>query len=155
MDTARWVLVLASLSVLGSGSPAAGKVGDPVAAFTSGPLIHQLQLTPAGQQTLQGAYAGRVLYRYISDDRAITVDLVVRAGVIEEQVMYLPLEMRRGAQVSFFLQDALGSVVGAQRGLLAFRAAVNNQSSTFFPWGVYTVRFVPMERGLLQVRVTR
>lgn len=155
MTTMRGLLILTGLVVLAAAATAAGKVGDPLATFTGGPVIHQLQLNPAGQQALGDAYAGRVLHRFVSDDRMITVDLVVKGGVIEQQVMYLPLDMRRGFQVSMFLQDAVGSIVGAQKGLLAFRAAVNNRYATFLTFGVYTMRFTPMDRGLLQVLVTR
>lgn len=152
---ARRVLILTGVLVLAVTTPAAGKVGDPLAAFARGPVISQLQLTAAGQQPLPSTSAGGILYRFISDDRMITVDLVVKSGIIAQEVMYLPLDMRRGFQVSMFLQDAVGSIVGAQKGLLAFRAAVNNRRTTFLTWGVYTMRFTPMDRGLLQVLVTR
>jgi len=134
---------------------AAARVGDPLGAFTGGPIIHQLQLTPAGRMPLSGALAGRTLYRFISDDRVITVDVVVKGEVIEQQAMYLPLDMRRGVQVSMFLQDAVGSVVGAQKGMIAFRAAVYDRSEKSLPFAGYTMRFTPLDRGMLRVLVTR
>ncbi len=122
---------------------AAAKVGDSAAAFASGPLVQQLGLTPS-----DGA-------RYVSDDQAITVDLVLNGGVIAQQIMYLPLDERRGFQVSMFLQDALGSVVGAQVGLVAFRSAVANRQETSLPFGGLTMRFTPIAGGLLRVQVIR
>lgn len=151
MKTAFAVLVLVVLGV----APAAAKVGDPVTAFMGGPLIHQLQLNPQGQTGLTGELAGRALHRFISDDRVITVDLVVKGGIIEQQVMYLPMDIQRGYQVGIFLQDAVGSVVGAQKGMIAFRAALVNKKETYLTFAVYTMRFTPMEGGLLRVLVYR
>ncbi len=152
----RLISLLASvvLGALFPATPAAARVGGPAGTFASGPLMNQLELTFQGQQPLAGL-PGRVLHRYLSDDGVITVDLVVRAGVIEQQVMYLPMEMRRGVQVGFFLQDALDSVVAAQRGLLAFRAAVTNRSATAYRWGEVVVRFTPLQGSLLQVLAAR
>jgi hypothetical protein len=134
--------------------PAAARVGAPVAGFASGPLIHQLELTFGGQQAVPGPGA-RVLHRYVSDDGLITVDLVVGGGLIDQQVLYLPADVRRAHQVTFFLQDALGSVVGSQRGLLSFRAAVANRAVTGFQWGTLRVRFTPLSSSLIQVLVSR
>ncbi len=145
----------AVLAVLLAAAPAAARVGDPVGAFASSPLVQQLQLSPAGQMALSGELAGRVLYRYVSDDGALTVDLVVRAGVIEQQILYLPRDARRGHQVSFFLQDALASVVGAQQGLLGFQAAVTRGVEAVLRFGGYTMRFSPLGGGVLRVLVTR
>ncbi len=136
-------------------APVMGKVGDPVATFPSSPLLNQLLLTSQAPIALGGSFAGAVLHRYVSDDGAITVDLVVRGGLIEQQVMYLPIDMHRGVQVSFFLQDALGSIVGATQGLIAFRAAVNNRQETFLNFGGYLMRFTPIDAGRLRVLVTR
>jgi len=149
------LLVCGFLTAALCAAPAAARIGEQPQAFAQGPLIHQLQLTFQGQQPLAGAPAGRVLHRYVSDDGLITVDVIVRGGGIEQQVMYVPLDMRRGGQVSFFLQDALGSVVGAQRGLLAFRAAVTNRSITTMRWGAITVRFAPLDKSMLQVLAAR
>jgi len=152
----RW-LVLLTAALLGPTAlpaPAQALVGAPAAGFSSGPLIHQLQLTFGGQQPL-GAPGARVLHRYVSDDGLITVDLVVRAGIIEQQVLYLPADERRAHQVSFFLQDALGSIVGSQRGLLAFRAALANRKATGYRWRDLSVRFTPVPNALLQVLVSR
>lgn len=129
------------------------RVGDPVAAFASGPLIQQLRLTPSSQAALSGELAGRLLHRYVSDDQAITVDLVVRGGMIEQQLMYLPMDLQRGIQVSFFLQDATGSVFAAQQGMLAWRAAITNRTETYRTFGGYTMRFTPMA-GLMRVLVS-
>lgn len=123
--------------------PAAAKIGDPVAGFASGFLVQQLGLNPGG-----GTH-------YVSDDQAITVDLVLDGGIIVQQIMYLPLDERRGFQVGMFLQDALGSVVGAQVGLVAFRSAVANRQETSLPFGGLTMRFTPMSGGLLRVQVSR
>jgi hypothetical protein len=150
----RLELLMAALVLTTLAGPAHALVGAPVSGFGSGPLIHQLQLTFGGQQALTGPGA-RVLHRYFSDDNLITVDLVVRAGTIDQQVMYLPADVRRAHQVSFFLQDALGSVVGSQRGLLAFRAAVASRSATGFQWGQLTVRYAPLPNALMQVLVSR
>lgn len=136
-------------------SAAGAKVGDPVAAFTGGPLIHQLLLTPQGQTALSGPLAGRTLYRFVSDDRAITVDLIVWNGLIEQQLMYVPMDVRRGFQVNMFLQDAVSSLVGAQQGMIAYRAAVANQSETYIPFGPYKMRFTPLDANLLRVLVTQ
>ena len=152
----RWAGLLAC-AVLAAGAlpaPAAAKIGGQAAAFASGPLVHQLQLTFGGQQALAGP-AARVLHRYVSDDGLITVDLVVRAGVIEQQVLYLPADVRRAPPGSFFLQEALGSISGSQRGHLAFRAAVANRSATGYRWGGLSVRFTPMANSMLQVLASR
>jgi hypothetical protein len=148
-------LILACLAVALGARPAAARIGSSPQAFASGPLIYQLELTLRGQQPLAGTLAGRTLYRYISDDGVITVDVVARGDVIEQQVMYLPLDMRRGGQVNYFLQETLGSVVGATQGLLAFRAAVTNYSTTAIRWGPITVRFIPMSRSLMQILAAR
>lgn len=148
------VLACAALAVGALTAPAAAKIGGPAAGFPGGPLVQQLQLTFGGQQALSGPGA-RVLHRYVSDDGLITVDLAVRSGIIEQQVMYLPADVRRAHQVSFFLQDALGSVVGSQRGLLSFRAAVANRAVTGYRWGGLTVRFTPMAGSIMQVLVGR
>ncbi len=149
------IVVVGLLGLLLLASPAAAKVGDPVASFTSSPLMNQLLLTPRDPVALSGPLAGAVLYRYISDDDIITVDLVVRGGLIEQQVMYLPFDMQRGGQVSFFLQDAIGSVFGATQGLIAFRAAVNNRNETYLRFGGYLMRFTPIDPAHLRVLVTR
>lgn len=149
------ILTCTLLTATVSAPPAVARIGESPQAFAQGPLIFQLQLTYQGQQPLAGGPLGRVLYRYVSDDGLIIVDAVVRGGVIEQQVMYVPLDMRRGGQVSFFLQDALGSVVGAQRGLLAFRAAVSNRTTTTMRWGAMTVRFAPLDSSRLQVLAWR
>ncbi|MDQ7819853.1 MAG: hypothetical protein QN173_05360 [Armatimonadota bacterium] len=149
----RIALVLVMMAVLAG--PAAARVGDPLATFAASPLLQQLQLTPFGQMALSGELAGRVLHRYVSDDGALTVDLVVRAGVIEQQILYLPRDARRGHQVSFFLQDALGSVVGAQQGLLGFQAAVSRGVDAVQRFGGYTMRFTPLGAAMLRVAVSR
>ncbi len=146
----RVILCALALLVLLAGT-AFARVGDPLPAFAGGPLMQQLQLTPSAEAT---DAAGRLVYRYVSDDQVITVDLVVRGGVIEQQLMYVPMDARRGFQVSFFLQDAVGSVVGAQKGMIAFNAAVANNGETYLPFGGYTMRFTPMG-GLLRVLVSR
>jgi hypothetical protein len=143
------VLLVAAVAL-----PALARVGTAAADFASGPLMQQLQLTFGGQQAVGGPGA-RVLHRYVSDDGLITVDLVVRSGIIEQQVMYLPTDARRAHQVTFFLQDALGSVVGSQRGLLAFRAAVANRAVTGYRWGGLSVRFTPMAGSIVQILVGR
>jgi hypothetical protein len=125
-----------------------GRVGDPVAAFGTSPLVQQLSLNPAGTVDAGNAL---VAYRYVSDDQAITVDLVVRGGTIEQQVMYVPPSIQRGFQVSFFLQDAIGSIFGAQQGMLAFNAALSNHTETSMAFGGYKMRFTPMGS---QLRVT-
>jgi len=147
----RVILCALALLVLPAGT-AFARVGDPFPAFAAGPLMQQLQLTPSAQAT---DAAGRLVYRYVSDDQVITVDLVVRGGMIEQELMYIPMDARRGYQVSFFLQDAIGSVVGAQTGMIAFNAALNNQKETSVPFGGYTMRFTPMGGGLLRVLVSR
>jgi len=141
--------------ILLSATPAAAKIGDPVSGFMSRPLVQQLRLVPQSQTALTGALAGRVLHRYVSEDGAIVVDLIVAAGMIEQQAMYLPFNMNRGVQVSFFLQDALGSVFGATKGMLAFRAAVNNKKETFLPFEGLVTRFTPLVDGRLRVVVSR
>ena len=146
---------IALLLLLLPASPAGAKVGDPVAGFMGGTLIHQLLLTPQGQSALSGSLAGRTLHRFVSDDRAITVDLVVWNGLIEQQLMYVPMDVRRGFQVNMFLQDAVGSLVGAQQGMIAYRAAVANRSETYIPFRQYTMRFTPLDANLLRVLVTQ
>jgi hypothetical protein len=144
------IVVVAALA-----GSAAARVGDPAVAFETSPLVQQLHLTPAGRTALSGALAGRLLYRYVSDDGFVTVDLVVRAGIIEQQVLYLPRDARRGHQVSFFLQDALGSVVGAQHGLLGFQVAVTRAVEAVLHVGGYILRFTPLGDTLLRIAVTR
>src|SRR3989442_12746553 len=112
----RVILCALALLVLLAGT-ASARVGDPLPAFAGGPLMQQLQLTPSAQAT---DAAGRRVYRYVSDDQVITVDLVVRGGVIEQQLMDGQMDARRGFQVSFFLQDGVGSQVAAQKGMIAF-----------------------------------
>ena len=159
--TLVWLTAVFAGVVLSAGSvaavrvlPALARVGAPASGFAAGPLIQQLQLTFGGQQAVAGPGA-RVLHRYVSDDGVITVDLVVRGGIIEQQVLYLPADVRRAHQVSFFLQDALGSIVGSQRGLLSFRAAVTNHDITGYAWGTLSVRFTPMPNSILQIVVWR
>ncbi len=147
------LLAVLGLSVLAA--PVAGKVGDPVDAFGSSPLVNQLALTPQTQAPLSGPFAGANLHRFVSDDGALAVDLVVRGGRIEQQILYLPIDIQRGIQVNFFLQDALGSVVGATQGLIAFRAAVTNRHETALPFGGYMMRFTPLDANLLRVVVSR
>jgi len=147
--------LLWGLAVLVAAAPVRARVGDPLASFTSGPVIHQLRLNPAGQMALGGSPPGRTLHRFVSDDGTITVDAVVEDGAIDQLLLYLPGEERRGFQVNMFLQHAVGSVFGAQKGMLAFRAAVLNRRETYLTWGGYTMRFTPMERGLLRVLVSR
>lgn len=151
MRTILWCLIL----LLVFGAPAAARVGDPVAGFMGGPLVHQLLLTPRTPASLSGQLAGSTLHRFVSDDGTIIVDLVVRGGTIDQQVMYLPMDMRRGYQVSFFLQDAVGSVVGTQKGMIAFRAAIINKKETYLPFAVYTMRFTPLDATRLRVLVGR
>ncbi|MDQ7844812.1 MAG: hypothetical protein RB145_13810 [Armatimonadota bacterium] len=146
---------LGGLLVLVTAVPIRAKVGDPLASFTSGPVIHQLRLNPAGQMALGGMPPGRTLHRFVSDDGVITVDAVVEQGAIDQLILYLPGEERRGFQVNMFLQHAVGSVFGAQKGMLAFRAAVLNRRETALAWGGYTMRFTPMEGGQLRVLVSR
>jgi len=136
----RRLVVLACTAVAAGAltAPADARVGGQAAGFASSPLVQQLQLTFGGQQAF-GSPGGRVLHRYVSDDG----------------LMYLPADARRAHQVSFFLQDALGSVVGSQRGLLSFRAAVANRSATGYRWGGLSVRFTPMAGSIIQVLVGR
>jgi hypothetical protein len=148
------ILLCAGIVAAVLARPALARVGAPASGFAAGPLMHQLQLSFGGQQTVGGPGA-RVLHRYVSDDGLITVDLVVRSGLIEQQLMYLPADVRRAYQVSFFLQDALGSVVGSQRGLLSFRASVTNHDVTGYRWENLSVRFTPTSNSLLQVLVWR
>ncbi len=143
----RTLTMTVILLMLSAGTVIA-RVGDPVAAFAASPLVQQLSLSPAG--TVDGGNA-RVAYRYVSDDQAITVDLVVRGEMIEQQVMYVPPSIQRGYQVSFFLQDAIGSIFGAQQGMLAFNTALSNHTETSMAFGGYTMRFTPMGS---QLRVT-
>jgi hypothetical protein len=135
--------------------PADAKVGDPFSVFLRSPLINQLQMAPEGQHPLSGPLSGRVLHRYLSDDGAIVVDVIVHGTTIEQQLMYAPLHMNRGVQVSFFLQNALGSVFGAQKGMLAFRAAVINKKETYLTFGGLVMRFIPMSDGRIRVQVSR
>lgn len=151
----RTVLMLAVLVLGLMAAAASARVGDPLGTFTAGPVVHQLQLSPSGQTALSGTLSGRTLHRFVSDDRAITIDVVVRAEVIEQQVMYLPLDMQRGFQVSMFLQDAVGSVVGAQKGMIAFRAAVYDRREKYLTFAIYTMRFTPIDSGMLRVLVSR
>src|SRR5438876_2191674 len=129
---------------------AVARVGDPLSGFSTGALMQQLQLTPSSQTA---DAAGRQIYRYVSDDEVITVDVVARGGLIEQQLMYVPMDPRRAFQVSFFLQDAVGSVVGAQKGMIAFNAALSNHKETYLPFGGFTMRLTPMG-GLVRVLVT-
>src|SRR2546427_1665075 len=92
----RVLLCALALLVLLAGT-AFARVGDPLPAFADGPLMQQLQLTPSAQAT---DAAGRLVYRYVSDDQVITVDLVVRGGVIEQELMYIPMDARRGDRKS-------------------------------------------------------
>lgn len=131
--------------------PASARVGDPLSGFSNGAIMQQLQLTPSSQTA---DAAGRQIYRYVSDDQAITVDVVVRGGLIEQQVMYIPMDARRGIQVSYFLQDAVGSIIGAQKGMIACNTALANHSETYLTFGGYTMRFTPMG-ALLRVLVSR
>ncbi len=137
-------LILLMLSV----GTVLARVGGPVAAFAASPLVQQLSLSPAGM--VDGGNS-RVAYRYVSDDQQITVDLVVRGDTIEQEVMYVPASIQRGFQVSFFLQDAIGSIFGSQQGMLAFNAALTNHTETSMTFGGYTMRFTPMGS---QLRVT-
>lgn len=146
-DCMRALAMTVTLLML-SAETAFARVGGPVAAFAASPLVQQLSLNPAG--TVDGGNA-RVAYRYVSDDQTITVDLVVRGETIEQQVMYIPPSIQRGYQVSFFLQDAIGSIFGSQQGMLAFNAALSNHTETSMAFGGYTMRFTPMGS---QLRVT-
>jgi hypothetical protein len=128
------------------------RVGDPVAAFANSPLVQQLSLSPAG--TVDGGGNSRIAYRYVSDDQEITVDLVVSGGTIVQQVMYVPPSIQRGFQVSFFLQDAIGSIFGAQQGTIAFNAALSTHTETSMAFGGFTMRFTPMG-SRLRVTVNR
>ena len=148
-----WLLV--GLVLLLGSPPAQARVGDPLQVFTEGPVMNQLALNPQGQMALSGELSGRTLYRFVSEDGVITVDVVVRGGLIEQLVMYLPRDERRGFQVSMFLQDAVGSVIGAQKGMLAFRAAVVNGGATYLTFAGYTMRFTPLDRAMLRVLITR
>jgi hypothetical protein len=65
------------------------------------------------------------------------------------------MDQQRGIQVSMFLQDALGSLVGSQTGLIAFRAAVVDRKETSLKFGGMTMRFTPVQGGLLRVLVSR
>lgn len=131
--------------------PAPALVGASFDAFAGGPLIHQLQLTSQGAS----AYSGRTLHRFVSDDGVIVVDVLVLSGAIEQQIMYVPMDIQRAYQVTFFLQDAVGSLVGAQKGMIAYRAAVSNRTETHLPFGPYTMRFTPLNAGRIRVLVSR
>ncbi len=152
MRTVKGIL-LAALGLFVLAAPAAGKVGDPVATFASSPLMNQLALTSQSPVPLSGPFAG-ALHRFVSDDGTLTVDLVVRDGRIAQQIIYLPIDLQRGVQVSFFLQDAIGSVFGATQGLIAFRAAVTNRVETYLPFGNYIMRFTPLDATRLRVLVS-
>ncbi len=145
----RVILVAVVIIAIFTGA-ASARIGAPVAAFDGGPLMQQLSLTPSSQTAVDNG----MLYRYVSDDQAITVDLVVRGGAIEQQVMYVPIDIRRGIHVSFFLQDAVGSVFGAQQGMIAFNAAAANRTETRMTFGGYTMRFTP-QGSLMRVLVSR
>ncbi|MGH2348069.1 MAG: hypothetical protein ACRDFT_01230 [bacterium] len=136
-------------------TPALAKIGDPFSTFLRSPLINQLQLAAEGQHPLSGPLSGRVLHRYLSDDGAVVVDVIVYGTTIEQQLMYAPLHMNRGVQVSFFLQNAVGSVFGAQKGMLAFRAAVINRKDTYLTFGGLVMRFIPQSDGRIRVQVSR
>ena len=154
MRTIRlWLLVVLLLAA--ANPPALARVGDPLESFTGGPVPNQLSLNAQGQTALSGDLSCRTLHRFTSDDGAITVDVVVRGSLIEQLVMYLPRDERRGFQVSMFLQDAVGSVVGAQKGMLAFRAAVLYGGDKYLTFAGYTMRFTALERGMLRVLVSR
>lgn len=131
--------------------PAPALVGQSFDSFSSGTLIHQLQLTSRGAS----AFSGRTLHRFVSDDGVITVDIVVSGNTIEQQVMYVPMDIQRAYQVTFFLQDAVGSLVGAQKGMIAYRAAVSNRTETHLPFGPLTMRFTPLNAGQIRVLVSR
>jgi len=131
--------------------PASALVGQSFDVFTGGALIHQLQLTSQGTS----AFSGRTLHRFVSDDGVITVDIVVLGNMIEQQVMYAPMDIQRAYQVTFFLQDAVGSLVGAQKGMIAYRAAVSNRTETHLPFGSLTMRFTPLGAGQIRVLVSR
>ena len=154
MRTMRLWLLVGLVLLLGS-PPAQARVGDPLQVFTEGPVMNQLALNPQGQMALSGELSGRTLYRFVSEDGVITVDVVVRGGLIEQLVMYLPRDERRGFQVSMFLQDAVGSVIGAQKGMLAFRAAVVYGGEKNLTFAGYTMRFTPLDRAMLRVLITR
>lgn len=154
MRTAPAILLLTA-TLLVAAAAAWAKVGDPLQRFTGGPVPNQLRLSDQGSTPLTGALAGRVLHRFVSDDGAITVDIVVGGMVIEQMIMYVPREERRGVQVSWFLQDAVGSVFGAQKGMIAFRAAVLDGGDKHLTFGGYTMRFTPLQGGLLRVLVSR
>jgi hypothetical protein len=145
------VLTLTAVILTLSSGPLFAHIGDPVAAFANGPLVQQLSLSPAG--TGDGG-TSRIAYRYISDDQTITVDLIANGGTIEQQVMYVPPSIQRGYQVSFFLQDAIGSIFGSQQGMLAFNAALSNHTETSMAFGGYTMLFTPMG-SVLRVMVSR
>jgi hypothetical protein len=149
------IVTFLTVLVLAAAGRAAAKVGDPLATFTGGPLPAQLALSAQGATPLSGALAGRVLHRFVSDDGAITVDVVVYGATIEQMAMYVPREERRGVQVSMFLQHAVGSVFGAQKGIIAFRAAVLDGGEKFLTFGGYTMRFTALAGGLLRVLVSR
>ncbi len=147
-------VLFATLALFVLAAPAAGKVGDPIAAFASSPLMNQLALNSQSPVPLSGPFAGALMHRFVSDDGTLTVDLVARDGRIEQQIMYLPIDLQRGVQVSFFLQDAIGSVFGATQGLIAFRAAVTNRVETYLPFGNYMMRFTPLDATRLRVLVS-
>lgn len=131
--------------------PAPALVGASFDTFAGGPLIHQLQLTSRGPS----AYSGRTLHRFVSDDGVIVVDVLVLGAAIEQQIMYVPMDIQRAYQVTFFLQDAVGSLVGAQKGMIAYQAAVNNRTETHLAWGALRMRFTPLNAGQLRVLVSR
>ncbi len=80
---------------------------------------------------------------------------MARGGRIEQEILYVPMDVQRGVQVGWFLQDAIGSVVGSTYGLNAFRAAVANKHETFLPFGPYMMRFTPFDATYLRVVVSR
>ncbi|HEV8354283.1 MAG TPA: hypothetical protein VGR24_08855 [bacterium] len=147
--------VLCLVVLLLAAAPAQAKIGDSFSVFLRSPLINQLQLSVEGQHPLSGPMTGRVLHRYLSDDAAIVVDVIVAGATIEQELMYAPLQMNRGVQVSFFLQNAVGSVFGAQKGMIAFRAAVINKKETALTFGGLVMRFIPMSDGRVRVQVSR
>jgi hypothetical protein len=149
----RGIVVVVVIIALSTGA-ASARIGTPVAAFNGGPLMQQLSLSASSQTVLDGSPNSGMLYRYVSDDQAITVDLVVRGGAIEQQIMYAPTELHRAIQVTFFLQDAVGSVFGAQQGMIAYNTAVSNRTETRMTFGGYTMRFTPMDNQM-RVLVSR
>lgn len=151
--TTRLLLVFASCLLLAS--PVVAKVGDRIEAFASSPLMNQFALKAQPPVALTDAIGAQVLHRYASDDQTLTVDLIAVGGRIAQQLLYLPIDIQRSAQVGWFLQDATGSVVGSTQGMLAYRAAVANRRETFQIFGSYTMRFTPLNDSWMRVMVTR